>query len=361
MISQKIKLICFLIFSFLFFAILAISCHKMEPDTLVVKVAPYREAPVTEWQDFSGKERARLLEVLKDLQPSPGVSEADASAWVKGLAESLPEGAEWTLSLGTAPHNAVVEAGFYPFLIVSEKPSKVLTGRCLLTDGCATCENTVGTPGKTPKAPKKEYSGICATLSTAYSLVYVLGKRTELGPLGTQNHQIELENGERIVKKYWKKGFLSTIKEDQEHKPEVGTPRDKIKNAYVRYGCQCDEEVSIDDAGGDVDRWLRDLKAKVEDDDPNNCHLIIDGDNWAHDMHIDGIDENNQIGVSNTGIQGSGSGDDVPVVGGQQVWEITASQSGPNIDCKSSTGNGSVTYWNRKDPKEASYICCLCP
>ncbi len=315
-------------------------------------IEPYQEAPVGEWIKLSGgKDISELISVLRGLKPAPNISPEAASEWVSQLVETLPESDHWVLYLGLAPLATIEEKGFAPFLLFTEKDSVALTQIYYLTEAGASGMNTVEKPPKKVVPPKKEYRGICATLSTAYSLVYILGKRTEFGDLGTQ----KVQHG----KKYWKKGFLETIKKDQHHSG-TGTPKSMIKMAYERYGCNCEDEVFVAADAGGVQVWLEELKSKLEGEDPCDCHLIIEGDGWAHDLHIDGIDED-QIGTSNTGIQGSGSGDDVPVISGHQVWSISDGPNGPHIKCESSTGGGSAKFWNDKKPTKASYLCCKCP
>jgi len=341
------------------------ACRQLPPTDHELKLSEFKEAPVTEWRDYTGSKRSDLEAVLEQLKPTEGVTPDQASEWTAGLLAALPAHDNWTLSLGVAPSQTVVEAGFVPFLVLPAEPTLLLTQTCLLTSGCASCDNAmVVAGGEAPPPPKKEFKRVCGTLSTAYSLVYVLGKRSQFdqdGQIGTVTVRQEMEGTERVNKKYWKKGFLQTIREDQEHDPESGTPRDKIKKAYERYGCQCGDEVSIADAGG-IDAWRDQLKAQLEGDDPADCHFIIEGPDWAHDMHIDGVDEDGNLGVADTGVQGSGNGDDIPVVAGQQEWELGGTAANPTITCKSSpTGEASVRYWSGKNITMASYLCCTCP
>ncbi|MGH8519988.1 MAG: hypothetical protein ACREU9_00790 [Gammaproteobacteria bacterium] len=197
-------------------------------------------------------------------------------------------------------------------------------------------------------APTAAFTGICTTLSTAYSLIYILGDSTRV----TEATATE----EREGKKFWKRDFLDRIKSDQGHS-ETGTPRDKIKKAYERYGCRCGDEVRLASVGTAA-AWKKQLADQLAI--PANGHFIIDypgadGTPAAHDMHIDGINDDGVLGVADTGIQGGGTGDDVPVVAGQLEWDVTDSPTGPQVKAK---GGG---YWGSRNVTAASFICCTCP
>lgn len=343
----------------LFLAIASITAACENRRAEPAKPGTYLEAPVTQWRDLAGENRGELSGVLEQLQAAEGFTDAQRTEWIGGLVESLPRGDEWTLALGFAPPDAVAQRGFKPFLVIPGKEPLALSRTCLYTPSCVSCSNATTAPDDPPANPAKEFEGTCSTLSTAYSLVYILGVRSEFGDLGTVELREEIaEGGERVLRKYWKKGFLQTIREDQEHDPDSGTPRNKIKKAYERYACRCDGEVDIADTAG-VDDWKRRLRDKLDDDPSPDCHFIIDGDDFAHDMHIDGIEDSGTLGVSDTGEQGSGAGDDIPVLVGAQEWSVEQGPSGPEIRC-TKDANGSVDTWNRKKPKTASFICCSC-
>ena len=316
---------------------------------------PHTFAPADRWIKLQG-DSDTLFSTLESVRPAPGVSDEEHTEWMAGLTSSLPRPGEWALHLGVADVNSVLEAGFTPFLGYGADPLTV-TKICLQTSSCVSCIHTATTKGKNPPKPENTYKGICTTLSTAYSLVYILSKRTEFGDLGT----MKIKN----KKKYWKKGFLDSIRKDQEHDAsgDGGTPRDKIKKAYERYGCQCTAERSIANAGG-AEKWKRELKKKLEGDTPADCHLIVDGNkdgkSWAHDMHVDGFTDSGNIAVADTGMQGSGSGEDAPVVGvaGAEEWGVTTGPGGTQVTCEKSADKD---WWNNETPTNASYICCTCP
>ena len=315
---------------------------------------PHQVAPITQWLEFSGDQYDYVLEHLEGLEPAHGILEEEASEWITGFVESLPAGNAWILSLGLADMETVEQSAFDPFLTAPYADGMALTFTCVLTEGGASCDNAVTTPGETPAVPEKDFKGICTTLSTAYSLVYTLGKFSSEGTMVTKDG-----------KRFWKKGVLEKIKTEQGHTPDGGTVSSQIKNAYEPYGCECENEISIDDAGG-ADKWLDGLKSKANNErDPHDCHLFVDGVkdgvNWGHDLHIDGVDDDGTIVVANTGLQGSGSGEDVPVVAPPQEWKVQDGATGPEITCEESTDEDSKSYWNNKNPTKASYICCSCP
>ncbi len=113
--------------------------------------------------------------------------------------------------------------------------------------------------------------------------------------------------------------------------------------------------------------WKADLRRRTSGESPEDCHFIITGTQpadstkkWAHDMHVSAVNEAGTLGVANTGIQGSGTGDDVPVIQGHQEWEITGTPAKPQIRCAAST-SGDESFWNSRPIVDASYICCKCP
>ena len=314
---------------------------------------PHQFAPVTHWLEFTGDQYDYVLEHLEGLEPAHGISAEAGTEWISGFVETLPTGDEWILSLGLADMETIDQSSFTPFLTAPYGDGMALTFTCVLTEGGASCDNAVTTSSETPAVPQKDFKGICTTLSTAYSLVYTLGKFSPEGTMDTKDG-----------KKFWKKGVLERIKTVQGHTPAKGTVSNRIKNAYEPYGCECDDEISIDAAGG-VDKWLDDLKSKANNErDPHDCHLFVDGVkdgmNWGHDLHVDGVDEDGNIVVANTGQQGSGSGEDVPVVAQPQEWKVQDGATGPEISCEESTSEASKNYWNNKNPTKASYICCSC-
>ncbi len=341
-------------------AMLCAACTPEPPQEPEPEIAPWRAAPVTTWIEFAGNDIEELPAYFEQLVPAEGWSAETTSGWIVGYLASLPKSESLRVALGLAPPARVLEAGFTPFLATADG-SMALSHTCISANECTGCDNALTTSGEAPATPEGAFRGICSTLSTAYSLSFVLGVRPPFDPdIGTVEERQEREDGELVTKRYWKKGFLTTIREDQGHIPDGGTPRDKIKKAYERYGCSCDEEVSLASVGN-TNVWKNRLKAKVEAEPPADCQLIFSKrGSVSHDVNVAGFNEDGDIEVAETGAQGSGSGEDAPVLVENQVWTVEGNSANPTIRC-TATRTGNTDFWNGLNFDEAAFLCCTCP
>ncbi len=339
-----------------------------------------RPPPASTYLAFTARNSGELRGILERSMKAPAISDDLVLRLKSDISASIPlKENQWTYYLGLESLEQVRKENWTPILLVPSPERKVpmvLTEVCLDDQGCMACQSTVKkATDQAPEAPAvppmvKKFQGICSTIATAWSLV-----KLDLVPLGPGVGNSAFFFDENLHPTVWRKSFLAYLREQQGHTPGDGTPRKKIAKAYEGLGAECDEETSAPKDAAGLQRWCEGLQNGNEEKD-YSFHLDSGPDDdptdWAHAMHIYEVKWNKdqarcEVIVRDTGRQGGGGGDDVPVQPGFQEWHISSGTNGLNIAIQQKLSGTDATsvgfpFWNGLPPAiNASHICCSRP